>query len=359
MAAPLRGSFWVFVQYDVCDEIRLEELRPLIGAEPATRQPSFKHPAPDYVRFQREPVVQNLDPVTLPSGEQFRRRLKYFDYGVISVELELRFEADWDELVRISSRWITAPEIETRTRELVRAHVAQFHQVLEDPYNDWLSEDYYVIQISQPLDETAPDLLAHHGDQLAQIVRGELSPLSASEQRDALQATLSYYPRDLLVVGWLAAIIYDTPQGAAPAIQLLEYANTQLLEFRHYDDVLTRVLADVYKYLEQRKGLFRRWRIARRAEALNTILLDIRELTERMDNAIKFLSDMFYARAYKVAADRIGVTDYRNLVEAKLRTASTLYQGMVEEFHQSRAFLLEVMVVAILVIELVNVFVRH
>ncbi len=96
--------------------------------------------------------------------------------------------------------------------------------------------------------------------------------------------------------------------------------------------------------------------MAREAERLNTLRLDITELTERTDNAIKFLSDMFYARAYRMAAARVGVTDYRNLVEEKLRTAGDLYQFMTNEFHQARAFVLEALVVAILVIELVHLF---
>ena len=137
---------------------------------------------------------------------------------------------------------------------------------------------------------------------------------------------------------------------------MLEYANTQLLEFRHYDDLLRRVLADVYKSLERRGGLFHRWRLAADAERLNRLRLDITELAERTDNAIKFLSDMFYARAYRTAADRVGVTDYRHLVEGKLRTAGEPYDFMVNEFHQARAFVLEIMVVAILIIELGNLF---
>jgi hypothetical protein len=167
---------------------------------------------------------------------------------------------------------------------------------------------------------------------------------------------MSYYPHDLLVVGWIAALVYDTPEGGMPALQLLEYANTQLLEFRHYDDVLTRVLEDVYRMLQHKGGLLRHWKLARQAERLNAMRLEITELTERMDNSIKFLSDMFYARAYRVAAARVGVTDYRNLVERKLRTAGDLYEFMVNGFHQARSFLLEAMVVAILVIELIHLF---
>jgi len=80
------------------------------------------------------------------------------------------------------------------------------------------------------------------------------------------------------------------------------------------------------------------------------------ELTERMDNSIKFLSDMFYARLYRLASAKVGGPDYRNLVEQKLKTAGELNQFMREQFHQSRGFVLELMVVVILVIELFYLF---
>jgi uncharacterized Rmd1/YagE family protein len=85
-------------------------------------------------------------------------------------------------------------------------------------------------------------------------------------------------------------------------------------------------------------------------------LLDVSELTEHADNAIKFLSDMFSARLYKLAALKIGVPDYKDLVKQKLDTAEELYRFMVDQFNQSRAFVLELMVVVILVIELVMLF---
>ena len=358
---PLRGSFSVLVLYDVAEQIDLDKLRAIIGAQPPGREPSFKHPAPEYVRFERPPVVEYLDPVTLATGEQFSSRVKYFGYGVVSVELELAFESGWDELVRLSSRFIAAPEIEKCTMELMQRGVKRVAEALVQPYSSWLSEDYYIINLRESLDDrgkplSAAALVASHGDEIARIVRGESGPLSEAERADVLQSSMSYYPSDLVVVGWVAALVYDTPESAVPAIQLLEYANTQLLEFRHYDDVLTRILENVYKTLERREGPFRHWRMARRAARLNTVRLEVTELTERTDNAIKFIGDMFYARAYRMAAARVGVTDYRNLVERKLRIAADLYQSMMNEYYQARSFLLEAMVVAILVIELVHLF---
>jgi hypothetical protein len=357
----LRGSFWVLVLYDVAEQIHLDRLRNIVGAEQPRREPSFKHPAPEYVRFERPPMVEDPGIISIPGGEKFQSRIKYFDYGVVCVELEISFEADWDELVRLSSRWISAPEIEKCSAELVRSRLERAAPALVQPYASWLSEDYYVIQLRDALDHdgkpmTASALLAARGEQIAQIIRGESVPLADAERNEALQSSISYYPSDLLVAGWVAALVYDTPEAAAPTIQLLEYANAQLLEFRHYDDVLTRVLENVYKMLEHKGGVWRHWKMARQAERLNAMRLDVIELTERTDNAIKFLSDMFYARVYRMAATRVGVTDYRNLVERKLRTAGDLYEFMVNQFNQSRSFVLEAMVVAILVIELIHLF---
>jgi len=256
---------------------------------------------------------------------------------------------------------MNAPELEQQAADAVRWHVERVAPALVNPYGERLSEDYFIFHLRAIENEagtpmSAARLLETRGDAIAQIVRGERAVFSAAERSEILAARMSYYETDLLVAGWSAAFIYDTPEGARPTIQLLEYANTQLLDFRHYDAVLTRLLTDVYRSLEKGTGFLARWRLAREAERLNTIRLDVRELTERVDNSIKFLSDMFAARLYRMAAAKIGVPDYRSLVDEKLRSAGELYGFMMDQFHQGRAFILELMVVVILIIELVFLF---
>ena len=190
----------------------------------------------------------------------------------------------------------------------------------------------------------------------AQIVRGDLLNLSVGECTEVMHSQISYYTSDVAVIGWNAAFLYDSAARAETAIQLLEYANSQLLEFRHYDELLTEILDGVYDSLEQKTGTFARWRLARSATSLHTVLLDVAELTEHADNAIKFLSDMFAARLYKLAAAKVGVPDYKDLVAQKLKTAEDLYDYMIEQFNQSRAFFLEATVVLILLIELFYFF---
>src|SRR5215472_731708 len=357
-SAPLRGSVLVLIQFDVCEEIRLDDMRQILGAR--TSPASFKHQAPGYVRYQRPPIEETLEPLILEGGERLEGTIKYYDYGVISLVFELPFSGNWDTLIQLSSRWNSDTNFESLATRIARQKLERAAPALIKPYpaDRWLQEDYFIFFLREiEGSPTGADLLATHGDGIAQVVRGEAAMLSEGERQEILQSRISYYPNDLAVIGWNAAFIYDSQAGAETAIQLLQYANSQLLEFRHYDEFLTHELEKVYDFLETGgTGIWARWRTARAAAKLHTVLLDVNELTERADNAIKFLSDMFSARLYKLCAQKVGVPDYKDLVQEKLHTAEDLYRFMIEQFNQSRAFVLELMVVVILIIELIYFF---
>jgi hypothetical protein len=366
----LQGSVLVLLQFNVCDSIRLDQLRELIGAS-IVEQHALNRPAPGYVRYQRPPVLEQIETLTLESGEQLHGEIKYYDYGVISVVFELGFAGGWEKLTSLASRWVWDVDFAAQAREIVHRRLEHAGPALVKPYEGWLSEDYLIFHIREIVDPqivnpkaepkdgcsiSVADLIHTHGARIAQVVRGDTGRLAESECNEVLQSRISYYANDLAVIGWNAAFIYDSTSGAEMAIHLLEYANSQLLEFRYYDELLTRELDRVYTLLDEGTGFFARWRLARSATRLNTVVLDVAELTEHVDNAIKFLSDMFSARLYKMAAFKVGVPDYKDLVTRKLRNAEELYRFMVDQFNQSRGFLLEVTVVIILVIELVALF---
>lgn len=351
----LKGSVLALMLHDIAEEIQLEPLREILGARRVEQ--TFKHATPEYVRFEKPPVVEALDPVVLSSGERLLPQIKYYDYGVISVLLEFPFECDWDGLVGLASRWVPSAELEQQAQQIVRGRLQKIAPAIVRPYAEWLDEDYYIFHLTHIAgDPQGIDVAQNHGAQIAQVLRGEQGPLARSINDDTMTSSVFYYPNDLVTVGWNAALVYDTPANAQTAIQILEYANSQLLEFRHYDELLTRELAGVYAGLKPRANFIRRWRMRAEALRLNGVTVEVTELVERADNAIKFVSDMYSARLYRLAAAKVGVPEYKDLVNEKLHIAENLYRFLIDEFHQSRGFVLEVMVVIILIIELAYVF---
>src|SRR5262245_60687919 len=118
VSSPLTGTFRILFLYDVCEEIHTAQLRSLIGCErygdgkDRRRDPASHHLSPEYVRFERPPVVQQLGPMVFKNGGRFNGEVNYYEYGVVSVKLGLPFELDWPELVALSSKWIADPQLE-------------------------------------------------------------------------------------------------------------------------------------------------------------------------------------------------------------------------------------------------------
>ena len=357
---PLQGSVLVLIQFDVCEEIRLDKLREIFGAR-TQPQPSFKHPSPGYVRYQRPPVLEPIEPLVLESGEQLQGQIKYYDYGVFSVVFELPFSGDWDKLVRLGSRWVWDVDFPLTRRASSRQKLERAAPALIKPYAEWLSEDYFIFHVREIAgNPTAEELVQNMVRASRKSSAAKPAQLSEGERNEILQSRISYYPNDLAVIGWNAAFLYDTEAGAETAIQLLEYANSQLLEFRHYDELLTRELEGVYDFAGN-EGTGISGALAAGAGRHQTAHRPARcQRTHRACRQRHQVSQRHVFRAPLQARGlKVGVPDYKDLVTQKVQTAEELYRFMVDQFNQSRAFFLELMVVVILVIELIFFFRGH
>ena len=354
----VQGYFRILSFFDVAEAIDLQSLRAILGPEAALRSPAFAHRAPEYAQAQHAPIVESVSQLVLPTGEKLDARFKYYWFGVASVELTSGFECEFDALCPQSYRWMNAPEVEEAAEALLRGRMERIRPALIRPSAKWVDEDYLVIDIESALHPdgrpaTAVDMLQSYADQITQLVRGEIISLSTSERDEIVRSALSYYPSDLVVVGWAAALVYDKPDSTPAVIDLLEYANTQLLEFRYYDELLTSLLSNVYSSLEGHESFWSRWRLPGRAGRLNRLRLDIMDLAERTEYAVKFISDTYYARVYRVSSAKIGVDDYKTLVAEKLKTAEDLYEFMVAQFNEVRMFALETVVAVLVLLDVI------
>ena len=352
------ATITAFYLFDVAEQIDLTRLRGLIRGGETARLTS-KSTAPSYLQYQIPPVIADGEMVGLSSIDGFRARVKFFDYGVVSLALTKPFAGSWQELVAISQKYIENDALEQRAEEAARQILGRCAETMTRPHDKYLSEDYLALVVTdlEP-PTTAEQLVGDRGQELAQLLRGERQPLSRQEQEEVLRNRLSYLADDLVIPTWNGAFIYDTEPGAAATLELCEFANSQLLEFRHYDDLLDTELGAIYATLQRStwwNSLSGRGYI-KAANQLHSLFIDVNELTDRTENALKFVGDIYAARVFTLVAARLGLVRWKQSVEEKLETLDDIYRFAVEQVAISRGQFLELTIILILVLELVLFF---
>src|SRR3974390_861233 len=108
----LRGSIRIFVFFDVGEAFHLEKLRGLVGPRGGPTKPDFARRPPEYVRFENPPIEEPSEPLTLGSGEKVVCSIKYYEYAIVEVQLQVPFEGNWEGLMAQTARWMDAPDVE-------------------------------------------------------------------------------------------------------------------------------------------------------------------------------------------------------------------------------------------------------
>ena len=349
------GTLTALYLFDVAEHFDLRRLRASIGAG-TEAQLTSKSTTPAYLRYQTPPLVADGEAVGLSAIDGFRPRLKFFDYGVVSLALTRSFTGTWAELVERSHRYIENASLEAQSEAAVRGILDRCRAAVTRGRQSFLSEDYLVVAVHQ-LDAaaSADELLSAHGQQLAQMLRGEAHPLSMQEQEEVLRNRLSYLATDLVIPTWNAAFVYDSEPGAAATLELFEFANSQLLEFRYHDALLDAELVRIYPQLQRTswwKNILGRG-TARAANQVHSLFIDVNEITDRTENALKIVGDIYAARLLALVGARLGIARWKASVEDKLETLDDIYRFAVEQVAISRGQFLELTVVLILILELV------
>jgi len=345
----MTGSVTAFYLFDVAQAIDLPAVRRRIGGDGLPAAVDVKSPGPPGVYYSPPPVVADGSTFGHPSIDGFAVRVKFFDYGVVSLRLIRPFEGDWPDLAAEAQTLVENESLEREAARVCAALVDALPDAVLLRRASPLSEDYLAFTINDAGGLTAADLLRRHGDDIAQILRGERARLSDEERAGILHHRLSYFENDLVVAAWNAAFVYDAAVPAAAAAEVFEVANSQLLEFRYYDDYLEQELTRMYPTM-QRRGLIRGREAAVRR--LHSILIDVNELTDRTENAFKTVGDVYAARLFNLVTARLGLEAWKRSVEDKLDTLDDIVRFAAEQSGIRQANVLELAIVLILLFEL-------
>ncbi len=176
---------------------------------------------------------------------------------------------------------------------------------------------------------------------------------------EAVRLHLSYYAEDLFLPDWAAAFLLDA--DCNETLQTIEFANLQLLEYRHIDSRLDTNLAAAYRSVQRARH--RRLPFLRGSQKPLQLLGELKAeatgLFERTGNVLKLVGDQYLARVYRLVADRFHLREWERGIERKLEVVEGIYEVLADQAAEYRMEFMEVIVIGLIVLEIVLAVVYH
>ncbi len=354
------GEVLVYRLFDVADAVDLARAEPLVGTARLAMEGAQSRTA---LEFPRAPLLVSLGEreVPLPGGpRRAAASVHVFDYGVVSVRYRLPVAPGTPlaALVPLCEALLEGPTtaLDAAARAEAEAVARTLAPALERPHAWAGLESYHVVFVKAfeggPV--LAPRLLAEAP--IPALLLGETSrvPLSAGERADVLSHQFSYLETDLAVLHWNSALVVE-PSGVEDVPDLLEFATAHLLELRYYDALLDRSLHRIYDELEQGGNtvvhlVTRKYRRLQRETA--ALLLELSEMIERLENAVKIVGDFYLARVYQAAVKRFRLERWQETVLRKQKLVAEVNDLTGDAADTSRGELMELAVILLIVWEI-------
>jgi hypothetical protein len=357
---PLSVNVHLAFAFDIGDEIDLERARELLQGE--LGQIPRRKRTPESIGYRPAPIRVPLEPAGLRLPGDLvpistpRAELTLFDFGAISLALKYPLQASPATLLRLAGDLAETAPLNEAARNLLRPWIERFRPAVYDFCLSSMSEEFIVFQ----LNDRSTQWLEHHADWIAGLIRLESEPLSQAEVREATRLALSYTPGDLVVLDWAAGFVADP--DCADTLEVIEFANVQLLEFRHIDDRLDDRLEAAYRLIrpDRRPGPLGHWKTHGAAvRQIRELEIEAASLFERVDNALKLIGDQYLSRVFDLASTRFHLRGWQQSIRRKLETVGDVYDLLIQQAGGQRMEALEITVVLLIALEIILALFRH
>lgn len=357
----IQGTCALVFCFDVGQAIDLNAAAEILSKSAALPSPQreqlqLRRRAPKYFNFDPAPVrfLQSCEPVACAGFELApRSETTLYDFGGVSVSFTIPISGHLRDLVPLANALAEDESLQQRARAQLASILPFLGSAVTRPRFDDLTEDYATFQFDrfgEPTD-TLDNLLKSNRSLIAQILRGDSSALSSQEIDEALSSQISYSQSDAAILDFATGIVIGP--DASDLLDLIEFANVELLEMRHLDEALDDALEEVYPILSQ----FARGRAGtRRLRRVAMLQADAAILFEGVNNAIKLVGDHFLARFYRRLTARLHHPEWEDSVLRKLGVLESIYQKLNDLQSTRRMEVLEWIIIILIAISIVLPF---
>lgn len=334
--------------YDIGREIDIDWLERALAQNYFTARTSFVRVKPKSIMMEDPPLMIHMHPIRVErEGRSFEFSVvaRVFDIGVISFCFvhDDRY-ADYNELENLAFLFSGQEGLAEyyvqylkTLGEIIKPHIKNF---AIDPE---FYEDYTVYVTDRRDDSIDP----------VPLLTGVKAKISPQMRQEVVKNSLSYTVDDLIMLSWDSALICD-PESPTDIIDLIEFANVQVLELRYYDRELSRGMEKMYDDIEQadRLSQFRRSRKYHAIMAAQMeMYAEISEIIEKVNNLIKVTEDIYYARVYATALKVLRSGLWSESVTRKIDVIQENYSMLSDEVRIQHSNFLEWVIIILIALE--------
>ncbi len=194
---------------------------------------------------------------------------------------------------------------------------------------------------------------------LAKLIRLDSGPISPEEVGEALRLRISYAGTDLFIADWAAAILFD--RDCEETLEVIEFANLQLLEYRMIDVRLDDSLVQAYRIVHGlSQSRWPTWRTHHRSlRELANLKVEATDLFERTGNVLKLVGDQYLARVYRLLGERFHLEGWDRSIRRNLEALEGTYTVLADQAATARGEFLEVLVILLIMLEIGLAIFKH
>ena len=353
-----KGRIIIYRLFDIASEIDLSLIESKVK-EGVRRLRLSRYPYMKALEFTNPPVSLELKGFVKPLfGQDVNINViaKAYDFGVLSLAFDIPIPSNttFSELETVAKNLDVDESIDEKADEYIMHLIKNLGDAVVRPEikRDFV-EDYMIFHIQRLETKiNAVEFLERYDP--SRLLLYETREVSHDTREETLRHRFSYYPDDLVIVHLDNAFIID-PSDSSDILDILEFANAQILELRYYDHVLDGELNWIYSELSRRGGvsIFKLREYERLAKKITGTVTDLTEVTEKVNNALKVTEDVYYARIYRTAMTLLRSRDWEDSIKEKLQVVTNTYKMLYDEIATKRGHLLELGIFLLIVIEII------
>ena len=360
-----KGRILVYRVFDIGEEINLEKAEQILF-ESTTSRSKFR-----LNKINRQAVIVSNDPLSIILGQHtfeigdkklsFEISAKLWEFGTLSITFEFSIPdgSTIDELRKLSGIIQDYDNLNLYARSRAIELCQQIHNAIGkiNEINDSAVNEDFILFFIEKFERDYDDasVILSYEDIAGLILNEEKNTLSPQIYERIYESKLQYYRTDLAVIDWNSALVIE-PSGSLDIPDVIEFALSQLLEMRYYDDLLDKKLREVYSAIELKEINIFSARYTDLALKASQRYIEIAEVVESVENSLKVIGDLYHSVVFRMASKKFRFSDWRSSIDNKLDNLADVFKLLLDNINHRRSQLLELTIIVLISLELIPIF---